>query len=78
MLPALLFFLWNPFDAWMINIIYAICANIPCIISQRYNGPRVMQLMNKKVEVIVNQLPGNFLKISESKLLMFFDEPFIL
>ena len=50
MLPALLFFLWNPFSAWMINIIYAICANIPCIISQRYNRPRVMQLMNKRLK----------------------------
>ena len=33
MLPALLFFLWNPFNAWMINIGYAICANVPCSIS---------------------------------------------
>lgn len=48
MLPALLFFLWNPFNAWIINIIYAIFANMPCIISQRYNRPRVMKLLNKR------------------------------
>lgn len=47
MLPALLFFLWNPFNAWIINIIYAICVNIPCIISQRYNRPRVVKLLKR-------------------------------
>lgn len=47
MLPALLFFLWNPFNAWMINIGYAICANVPCIISQRYNRPRVMKSLRR-------------------------------
>jgi glycosyl-4,4'-diaponeurosporenoate acyltransferase len=48
MLPALLFFLWNPFEAWSINIIYALCANTPCIISQRYNRPRVLALAEKR------------------------------
>jgi len=47
MLPALLFFLWNPFNAWMINIGYAICANVPCIISQRHNRPRVMRFLRR-------------------------------
>ncbi len=50
MLPALLFFLWNPFNAWIINILYAFFANMPCIISQRYNRPRVMRLMSKRLK----------------------------
>lgn len=48
LLPAVLFFLWNPFNAWMMNIAYALCANLPCIISQRYNRPRVMKLLKRR------------------------------
>ncbi len=48
MLPALSFLLWNPFEAWLINLIYAICANIPCIISQRYNRPRIQALVGRR------------------------------
>lgn len=51
MLPGLLFLLWNPFEAWLINLIYAICANIPCIISQRYNRPRINALMDRRKAV---------------------------
>lgn len=52
MLPALLFFLWNPFEAWMMNIAYALCANAPCIISQRHNRPRVLALVTRRNNII--------------------------
>lgn len=40
MLPAVLFFLWNPAWVGIIMIFYAIFANVPCILAQRYNRPR--------------------------------------
>ena len=48
MLPVLLFLIWNPFLAWIINVIYALFANVPCIISQRYNRPRVLVLAERR------------------------------
>jgi len=51
MFPAILFYLWNPFDAWIINIAYAVCVNVPCIISQRYNRPRVVAIANMRHKV---------------------------
>lgn len=43
-LPAPLFFLFNPrFAAW-INVIYAVCSNFPFIITQRYNRPKIERL----------------------------------
>lgn len=41
MLPAPLFFLWNPYWAGWIVIAYALIANIPFIITQRYNRGRI-------------------------------------
>ena len=40
-LPAPLFFLWNPVWAGWINLAYALFANIPFIITQRYNRGRI-------------------------------------
>lgn len=48
MLPVLLFLIWNPILAWIINVIYALFANAPCIISQRYNRPRVLALVERR------------------------------
>jgi glycosyl-4,4'-diaponeurosporenoate acyltransferase len=48
MLPVLLFLIWNPFLAWIINVIYALFANVLCIISQRYNRPRVLALGKRR------------------------------
>ncbi len=44
-LPAALFFLWNP--PWVGGgmIAYAVLFNAPCIIAQRYNRPRVIRLL---------------------------------
>ena len=40
-LPAPLFFLWNPAWAGWINMVYALLANIPFIVTQRYNRGRI-------------------------------------
>lgn len=44
MLPAPLFFLFNPPWAGWLIIAYAILANVPFIIIQRYNRPRLRRL----------------------------------
>lgn len=46
-LPAPLFFLWNPVWAGWIMIIYALIANLPFIIVQRYNRARIEVILNK-------------------------------
>ena len=42
------FFLWNPLWAGYINVAYALIANIPCIITQRYNRPCFFRLLSKR------------------------------
>ena len=42
---AALFFIWNPWWAGLIMIAYAITANMPCILAQRYNRLRLMALL---------------------------------
>ncbi len=39
------FFIWNPPWAGIIMIIYAILANLPCILAQRYNRIRFNKLL---------------------------------
>ena len=46
--PAVLFFLWNPPWAGWVMIVYAILANAPCIIAQRYNRPRFARIREQK------------------------------
>jgi glycosyl-4,4'-diaponeurosporenoate acyltransferase len=48
MIPALLFFLWNPWVAGLAMICYAILINGPCLIAQRYNRPRFQNVLIKK------------------------------
>ena len=40
-----LFFLWNPPWADAVMVIYALAANLPCIIAQRYNRSRIHRLL---------------------------------
>ena len=40
-----LFFLWNPWWAGLVMIAYAAMANIPCILSQRYNRLRLFRVL---------------------------------
>ena len=42
------FFLWNPGWANLVIIAYAIMANLPCIIAQRYNRIRLRQLLARR------------------------------
>jgi glycosyl-4,4'-diaponeurosporenoate acyltransferase len=44
-LPAFLFFFWNPAAAGWLMLVYAIAANGPCLIAQRYNRPRLQKLL---------------------------------
>jgi glycosyl-4,4'-diaponeurosporenoate acyltransferase len=40
-----LFFLWNPWWLAVVMVVYAICANVPCIVVQRYNRARLQRLL---------------------------------
>ncbi|MGM0461025.1 MAG: hypothetical protein ACQEQ4_01225 [Fibrobacterota bacterium] len=42
------FFLFNPPQVWIAHILYGVGANIPCILIQRYNRPRIRRLLTKK------------------------------
>jgi glycosyl-4,4'-diaponeurosporenoate acyltransferase len=44
LLASLLFFLWNPWWAGLIMVAYALVANVPCILVQRYNRIRLKRL----------------------------------
>lgn len=48
MTPAILFFFWNPPWAGWIMIVYAILMNIPFIVVQRYNRPRLEKIYKRK------------------------------
>ncbi len=40
-----LFFLWNPWWADLVMVAYALGANLPCILAQRYNRTRINRLL---------------------------------
>ncbi len=40
-LSAALFFLWNPWSLGLVMVAYALAANMPCIIAQRFNRIRL-------------------------------------
>jgi glycosyl-4,4'-diaponeurosporenoate acyltransferase len=42
------FFLWNPWWADMVMVGYAMMANIPCILAQRYNRLRLRRLLARQ------------------------------
>jgi glycosyl-4,4'-diaponeurosporenoate acyltransferase len=41
-----LFFLWNPWWADIVMVVYALAANLPCAIAQRYNRARIGSLVS--------------------------------
>ena len=45
-LPAPLFFLWNPLWAGWVMIVYAFVFNLPFIIVQRYNRGRIKKILS--------------------------------
>jgi hypothetical protein len=46
--PFWIFGLFAPFHVIWIMLVYALVVNVPCIIAQRYNRPRIMKLLTKK------------------------------
>ena len=42
---APLFFLWNPWGLGLVMCAYAIAANVPCILIQRYNRARLARVL---------------------------------
>lgn len=50
MVPACLFFVWNPPVGWALNLLYAVVVNAPCIVVQRYNRPRLQRLLDKTAQ----------------------------
>lgn len=42
------FFLWNPPWADAVIVAYAMCANLPCILVQRYNRIRIRRLLMRR------------------------------
>lgn len=46
-----LFFLWNPPWADVVISVYALAANLPCIIAQRYNRSRIRRLLARRVSL---------------------------
>lgn len=51
MLSAPVFFVWNWWWACIIMVVYAVAANAPCIITQRYNRIRIKKVLNHPVHV---------------------------
>ncbi|KZE37292.1 glycosyl-4,4'-diaponeurosporenoate acyltransferase [Bhargavaea cecembensis] len=45
--PAFLFFLWNPPWAGWVMVAYALAANLPFILIQRFNRPRLLRLSDR-------------------------------
>ena len=43
-----LFAIWNPGWGIAINATYAVAANLPCILVQRYNRARFLRVLNRK------------------------------
>jgi len=39
------FFLWNPWWADIVIVVYAVMANVPCILAQRYNRIRLRRVL---------------------------------
>ena len=43
-----LFFLWNPPSLGIAMVLYAVIANLPCIVVQRYNRPRIRKILRRR------------------------------
>lgn len=43
-----LFFLWNPWWGDAVIVAYAVTANLPCILAQRYNRLRLRHLLDRR------------------------------
>lgn len=48
MLAGPFFFLWNPWYAGLLMQVYAVGANLPFIVIQRYNRARLLQVLDRR------------------------------
>lgn len=48
MAAAPLFLLWNPWTIWLFMVAYALVANLPCLVIQRYNRARVLRILGRR------------------------------
>ena len=55
---APLFFIWNYWWAGWIMIAYALAANMPCIVAQRYNRIRLSRLVGSRRRESTLDIPG--------------------
>jgi glycosyl-4,4'-diaponeurosporenoate acyltransferase len=46
--PVPVFFLFNDWKVGIFMIFYALCVNLPCMMIQRYNRPRLQRILNSK------------------------------
>ena len=46
--PVFVFFLFNEWPIGMFMVVYACCVNLPCMMAQRYNRPRIQRILHKK------------------------------
>lgn len=58
LVPAPLFYLWNPIWAGHIMILYAVIINIPFIIIQRYNRIRLEKIVNVLRKKLTDKNPN--------------------
>ncbi len=49
-LPAPLFFLWNPAWAGWVMVLYAVLFNLPFIVAQRYNRARIERILKRTMK----------------------------
>jgi glycosyl-4,4'-diaponeurosporenoate acyltransferase len=45
-----LFFIWNPWQIAIFMLPYTLAANMPCIIAQRYNRPRMLRVLRNRTD----------------------------
>lgn len=50
-------FVWNPLRTWPVFCLYALAANLPCILTQRYNRAMLLRILEKKNVALSDSLP---------------------
>lgn len=56
---TILFFLFNPPAGRWIVTMYALAANLPCIIAQRFNRPRIQRVLERRTGAPSTVKPGH-------------------
>lgn len=51
MSAAPFFFLWNPVALGAAMVVYALVANAPCLLVQRYNRARLLRLLGRGTRI---------------------------